>query len=1139
MIDAAPCVTGSRPPYLRARRGTAAAGRRGRARTVTALRVPDPIPEGLSGAVTEPTETPGRPGGLHDAAGQGAHRARRGGPAPRESAADYRFDGAEHDTGGHGDGRYGGGGYDPGPPDYAGPDYADPDRAAASRAASDYGAGSYDSSAYDLDFPPMPPSPYDPDPDPQPATVAADSGAMRIVADAEATARLRIRLPDSNPQPATTLRPHASWEDREQEDAAAPGVPRPRGGGADAAPFAQVAASPARPSALPSELAALTTATLVVPLPRDARPTPALLTTTLPPDNAALANAALLADAFHDTMGEIFGIDFDAVDPVQLGLAPAADGAWYDEGWDQAARPDGAGRGAPDPAGGDWRHSGDGAAPAPARYVPGAVPASTFGGAYGVPTQPASFPALTHAAPALRDPARHALALRYLGGIFHDSSGESSYLDPGGIDPGALAFMQAAEAPTERIAKIPAWPAAAVPASAAPVAAATAVLPTQRPGAASPQRPAPREPHPTRAATRQQPSRPARPAPPRPPAPREAPRRAQARPRRSRSLLVGTLAVAALGLLYGVALLITGGVLGGTVPRGTVVSGIPIGGLSSAAAEQALQSGLGPDRIPLQVVIGREGATLNPATSGVALDPAGTVAAAEAHRTNPLTVIPALFGSTRQIAPVLSVDTPRLTEALTRIAAAYDIPMVEGRITFHGTTPVVTQPGVGRGFSVPDAVSAVRTGYLRLDGPIVIPSEKLTPRATPAALQAALEHLARPAVAAPMTLTTGSASTRLSPERIASVLTIVPDRTGRMVAQVDGSALRSLLPASARAEEEPAVDASFTVGDDEPRLVSGRDGRGFAPAALADAVGGQLTAPAPRTATVPLGDLPPAFTTEDAQALGVTAVLADTTLTVPAAPKRAATVQRAVELVDGSVVQPGETWSFLDTVGPLTADHGFPAIAGSGSSAGQDTSGGVDTVATAVFEAAFDAGMGDAVHHPHAVYASRYPAGLDAAVSAPGDDLRWTDTGGHPVYLYAAYSGGKLIVALLGEKAYDQVKVAVSQPYATVAAKSTPGGGQCTARAPVDGFQVDVTRVLTSGGNQVGSEQYHVTYQPQNGLSCGSTSAGSGSTPGGSAPPSSSPGSGGGSGPSRGPGPGSPPPAPTATPSSGALGGLL
>ena len=46
-------------------------------------------------------------------------------------------------------------------------------------------------------------------------------------------------------------------------------------------PFAQVAASPARPSALPSELAALTTATLVVPLPRDTRPNPALLTTTL------------------------------------------------------------------------------------------------------------------------------------------------------------------------------------------------------------------------------------------------------------------------------------------------------------------------------------------------------------------------------------------------------------------------------------------------------------------------------------------------------------------------------------------------------------------------------------------------------------------------------------------------------------------------------------------------------------------------------------------------------------------------------------------------------------------------------------------------------------------------------------------
>jgi vancomycin resistance protein YoaR len=1113
----------------------------------------------MSGAVTEPTETPGRPGGLHDPAGQGAHRARRGEPAPQESGADpaapyrtgprpgadrepppYRsardplsplhaagdFPASRHAASqvpaSGGSGSRGGPRYDP--PSYDPPGY-DTGRYDDSGRYDDTGryddAGRYDPGLYDLDFPPVPPAPPSLDLEPaaertapaRPPAGAAPTvqdGGMRLVTDAEATARLRIRLPDSMPQPATTLRPHATWEDRRDEDVP-DGVPRPRGA-ADAAPFAQVAASPARPSALPSELAALTTATLVVPLPPDARPTPALLTTTLPPNNAAQANAALLVDAFHDTMEEIFGIDLDAVDRAALGPAGGAAagsgprrpdaGTWYDEDGDEPLRPDGAAF-----AGDRGPRSGR----LPAQYVPGAVPAAAFGGAYGVPTQPASFRALTAAAPALRDPARHALALRYLGGIFHDSSGESSYLDPGGLDPGALAFVQAAEAPTEMLSKVP--------------AAATALLPAQRPGP-GPARPAP-------GAGSRRHTRPARPAPgrPAPPAPGEP------SSRRGRPLLIGTLALAGIALLYGVALLVAGGVLGGTVPRGTVVSGIPIGGMNPAAAELALSQGLGPNRIPLQVDIGQDTVTVDPATSGVGLDPAATVAAAESRRTDPFTVIPALFGSTRRLAPVLSVDPPRLTAALTRIAAVYDIPMVEGRITFDGTDPVVTQPSIGRGFSVPDAVSAVRTGYLRVDGPIVIPAETLTPRATPAALQAALEHLARPAVAAPMTLTTGSTSMVLSPDRIGAVLTIVPNEAGQMVAQVDGAALRSGLPAAALAQEQPAIDASFTIKGGAPDLVSGRDGRGFAPAALAAAVGAHLAAPAPRTAVVPLGDLPPAFTTEDAQALGVTDILGTATLAVPAAPDRAATVQRAADRVTGSVVQPGQTWSFLATLGPLDAADGFPAVPATGSVAGTDPSGGVDTVATAVFEAAFASGMGDTLHHPHAVYASRFPIGLDAAVSAPGDDLRWTDTGSHPVFLYAAYADGTLTVALLGEKSYDQVKVEVSHPYTTVTAGTSPGGAPCTARPAVNGFQVDVTRVLSDGGSQVGSEQYHVTYQPQNGIGCGSASPGSPSA-GGSPPPSSSSGSGG-SGPTRGPGPGSPPPAPAPSPTTGALGGLL
>jgi len=337
-----------------------------------------------------------------------------------------------------------------------------------------------------------------------------------------------------------------------------------------------------------------------------------------------------------------------------------------------------------------------------------------------------------------------------------------------------------------------------------------------------------------------------------------------------------------------------------------------------------------------------------------------------------------------------------------------------------------------------------------------------------------------------------------------------------------------------RAQEQPAVNASFSITDNQPVLVPARDGRGFAPAALADAVLPALTESAPRTAIVQIGPLPATFTTAEAQGLDVTDVLGSSTLPVTDAPNRFANVQRAASLVAGNIVQPGATWSFLSTVGAPSTANGF-AVSTAAQRAGVDPSGGIDTVATSVFDAAFAAGMGDAVHHPHASYVDRYPVGLDAAVAAPGTDLQWTNTSGHPVYIYASYANNSLTVALLGEKPYDEVKVDVSQRTAIV--QPTATRSSC-AQGAQPGFQVDVTRTLLRGGSQVGAEQFHVTYVPQSGQGCsGGSASGSAtgtSTSGSGGATKSGGGSGGGSGAGSSPPSSAPSPAPT-----GILGGLL
>ena len=1020
-----------------------------------------------------------------------------------------------------------------------------------------------------LEFPPLPqqsgrrgdaepgygfPGPHGAVPPPA-APDAGEQGPIRIVPDAEATARLRITLPTQAPTPSTALRPQAVWEDtHEAED--------------PAAAFLQVAASPASPSTLPSQLAAMTTATMVIPLPPSVRPGSGLLTTTLPPDQAAQANAARIGDAFRDTIEEIFGVDFDTVDPAELGLPPREPAAPV-TGYEYAGRP-----GYPEP--GYAVEPGYGADVSGAYPIehepesayraeelaeqaflpmpfPRSVPAEAFGGAYGVPTARAPFGGVPEPADpfghqrAFADPNRHALALRYLGGIFHDSSGESSFLDPEEIDQGWIPSAFGAvppDAPTEQIARITAeLPPAASAASRAPMnavpasaAAPTAVQPAVDVTATTvlPAQPAVEPAH-GRAGARTARKQHADTA--------ERPKTGQGG--RGRALTIAGLVIAAIAVLYGIALLVAGGVLDGKVPAGVSVDGVNIGGMSQDAARDALATQLGPlSTAPMQLQVGQTPVSLDPAKSGLSLDVVQTVASAESERTDPFSVIPALFGVHHQVDPVIDVDQPTLTAALNKIATSYDSQLVEGKITFVNAQPVVTAPKEGRGFDVAAAANAVSSGYLRITGPIVLPVNALTPRATPVALQNALEQIARPAVSAPITVVTGNETTVLTPTQIGDALTIAPNQDGTMVPTFNGAMLRADLNPAALATEQPGSNASFTVVDGQPQLIPEKDGVGYSPQALASAVARVLTAASPRSVTVSQGPLPPAFTTADAQALGVQAVLGSATIAIPEATDRTADTQRATSLVTGSVVQPGAMWSFNKVVGAPTKANGFTESGGT-STDGVEDSGADNLVATAVFDAAFRAGMGDTLHHPNAAYFSRYPVGLDAAVVYPGTDLQWTNSGSHPVYVYATYADDSLTVALLGQSVYDQVNVSVSsqQNVVTPSSSSAPHYG-CPAQTASNGFQVNVTRVLMRSGAQVGTEQFHVAYEPFAGTTCASATQGSSSgssTQSGAAsattasPTSGSTHSGGGSG-SNSPTPTQSSPAPTNT---GVLGGLL
>src|SRR5699024_10160949 len=65
------------------------------------------------------------------------------------------------------------------------------------------------------------------------------------------------------------------------------------------------------------------------------------------------------------------------------------------------------------------------------------------------------------------------------------------------------------------------------------------------------------------------------------------------------------------------------------------------------------------------------------------------------------------------------------------------------------------------------------------------------------------------------------------------------------------------------------------------------------------------------------------FTTSEAKDLGITEKVSSFSTQYPHAEYRNVNQSRAAELIDGTVLKPGETFSFNDTVGERTKANGF------------------------------------------------------------------------------------------------------------------------------------------------------------------------------------------------------------------------
>ncbi len=550
------------------------------------------------------------------------------------------------------------------------------------------------------------------------------------------------------------------------------------------------------------------------------------------------------------------------------------------------------------------------------------------------------------------------------------------------------------------------------------------------------------------------------------------------------ALLVGAglLGVLAVGAVVAVA------VPGQRVPSGVSVSGLEVGGLSRAEAEARLREGLAQRATaPVQLRAAGEAVTLDPAVAGLSLDLPATID--RAVSAGPLGRAVALVGAEREVPPVVAVDAVALSAQLKRVAAGFDRQPAEGAITFNDEgAPVPVQPVVGRVLDVEGAVDAVREGWLdNAAERIEVPVELRRPRTTAEEVQRALDDVAKPAVAAPVTVDVAGKPLVVEPRDIARALRLEADPAGRLLPRLLEPDLYEQVRFRLRTVGEPPVDATFDVSSGTPVLVPSKDGRSVSPPDLAKAVQGVLTAPAPRTASAPLTVVPPRVTTAKAGTLGVREMIGTFTTKHPCCRPRVENIHRIADILDGYVVLPGEEFNLNAVVGPRDEARGFvPAPQIFEGEFVDAVGGGISQFATTLFNAVFFSGLQDVTHTPHSYYISRYPPGREATVSFPKPDLIFRNDSPHGVLIDTSYTGTSITVTFWGTKRFDEVK-ALAGPRTRIRDFETRyvQRPDCTRTAGGKGFDILVTRVFVDNGIEVRREDFMTRYLPEPRFICG------------------------------------------------------
>ena len=456
----------------------------------------------------------------------------------------------------------------------------------------------------------------------------------------------------------------------------------------------------------------------------------------------------------------------------------------------------------------------------------------------------------------------------------------------------------------------------------------------------------------------------------------------------------------------------------GDVLPGVRVAGVDVGGQSEREALHTIRHlGAHLTHRTLHAQAGEHQLDVDPKEIGYHVDAAATVRAArlEGRSGNPLDSLTGV--GARALRPddvpvVFRYDVARLATVIDGWVGETGRGLVDGGLRFDGAEVAEIRPQRGIGIDRDEAekrvLHALGDGSSNLGELAIGPT---TPAVDLADVRRAAAR-ARRVLSAPVTVRAADATLTLAPDQVATTLRTQISGS-HLHLRVDEAALRSVLaPALAGVEHAPQ-DAAFAVDGTNVSVVPAVAGVTVTLRLVASEIAhGQHSTTAPIRAT------DPTRSTAWAQKLGITELVSSYTTQYPCCQPRVTNIQHAVEVINGTILQPGETFSLNTALGPRTTDKGYVLAPGIGANLEFEDSvgGGVSQVSTTLYNASFFGCYQDVTHTVHALYISRYPMGREATLNYPSIDNQFRNDSDAGVLIRASAGSTSVTISLYGNK---------------------------------------------------------------------------------------------------------------------------